>query len=116
MTKSSIGQAFSLGKFKEALPYVSSTVVWSIVGDSLIEGKEQVEAYCEQVGNYFASVETNFKVLDIIESLKRIVITGSAVFMRDGAAINNVQSCDVYEFNASDEIQRITSYCIQLKN
>jgi hypothetical protein len=88
-------------------------VVWSIVGETLLKGKEQVEAYCEQVGSYLASVETNFKVLDIIESLKRIVITGSDVFKGNGVVINNVQSCDVYEFNASDQIQKITSFCIQ---
>lgn len=43
----------------------------------------------------------------------KVVITGTAEFSRDNKRVSFVSACDVYEFNDKEQIQKITSYCIQ---
>lgn len=38
-----------------------------------------------------------------------------AEFLRDNKRVSFVSACDVYEFNDDNQIQKITSYCIQSK-
>ena len=68
---------------------------------------------CEQVGNYFKSVTTDFKTWNIITDENKVVINGTAEFLRNNERVSFVSSCDVYEFNEKGHIQKITSYCIQ---
>ena len=42
-------------------------------------------------------------------------IADNAEFLRDNKRVSFVSACDLYEFNDNDQIQKITSYCIQQK-
>ena len=113
MTKKEIAEAFSNGKFELVNQYLSDKVKWTVVGENYFEGKKAVVANCEQTANYFKSVTTNFITANVIADNNRVAINGSAEFIRDSKRVAFVSACDVYEFNDNNELETITSYCIQ---
>lgn len=115
MTKTEIAKAFSNGKFEKTNKFISDTAVWTVVEEDTFIGKQAIIDNCEQVGSYFKSVTTDFKTLNIIAEGNKVVINGTAEFMRDNQRVSFVSSCDVYEFDDNTQIQSITSYCIQAK-
>jgi ketosteroid isomerase-like protein len=115
MTKIEIAKAFSNGEFEKTNNFISDTAVWTVVEEDTFIGKQAIIDNCEQVGNYFKSVTTDFKTLNIIADGNKVVINGTAEFSRDNKRVSFVSACDVYEFNEKSEIKKITSYCIQSK-
>ncbi len=115
MTKTEIAKAFSNGEFEKTYKFISDHAVWTIVEEDIFTGKQAIIDNCELVGNYFKSITTNFNTLNIITDDLKVVINGTAEFLRDNKRISFVSACDVYEFNGNNQIQNITSYCIQSK-
>lgn len=115
LTLSQIAASFSGGDFEKAYPYFSDHITWDIVGENSFTGKKAVIENCEQVAAYFKSVTTRFTTAHIIADNNRVAINGTAEFLRDGTRVAFVWACDVYEFNEQQELQKITSYCIQEK-
>ena len=115
MTKTEIAKAFSIGEFEKTNKYISENAVWTVVEEDKFVGKQAIIDYCEQVGNYFKSVTTDFKTLNIIADGNKVVVNGTAEFMRENKRVSFVSACDVYEFDDNHQIQNITSYCIQSK-
>jgi ketosteroid isomerase-like protein len=113
MTQKEIAEAFSKGKFDMVYPYLTDTIQWKVVGQDYFDGKNAVTANCEQVGNYFESITTDFRTLNIIEENNIVVVNGTAEFIREGKCVSFISACDVYEFNNHHKLQTITSYCIQ---
>lgn len=115
MTKTEIAKAFSNGEFEKTYDFISDNAEWTVIEESRFIGKPAIIDNCEQVGNYFKSVTTDFKTLNIIVDGNKVVINGTAEFLRDNKRVSFVSACDVYEFNDNSQIQNITSYCIQSK-
>lgn len=115
MTKTEIAKAFSIGEFEKTNKYISENAVWTVVEEDTFIGKQKILDNCEQVGNYFQSVTTDFQTLNIITDGNKVVINGTAEFLRNNERVSFVSACDVYEFNDNNQIQKITSYCIQSK-
>lgn len=115
MTKPEIAIAFSNGEFDKINDFIADDAIWEVVEEDKFTGKNAIVENCNQVGQYFKSVTTNFKSLNVISENNKVVVNGTAEFGRDGKRISFVSACDVYEFNDSDQIQKITSYCIQAK-
>jgi ABC-type taurine transport system substrate-binding protein len=115
MTKTEIAEAFSNGEFEKTNNFISDNAEWIVIEEDRFIGKQAILDNCEQVGNYFKSITTNFKTLNIITEGNKVVINGTAEFLKDNKRVSFVSSCDVYEFNEKSEIQKITSYCIQPK-
>lgn len=116
MTHKQIAEAFSKGNFELTYPYLADNVQWTVVGEDYFDGKKSVMDNCGQVAGYFKSVTTDFKTINIIADNNRVAVSGTAEFIRDDKRVNFVSACDVYEFNDNNELQTITSYCIQDKN
>jgi hypothetical protein len=116
MTQKQIAEAFSSGNFELTYSYLADNVQWIVVGEDYFGGKKAVMDNCGQVASYFKSVTTNFKTINIIADNNRVAVSGTAEFIRDNKRVNFVSACDVYEFNDNNELQTITSYCIQDKN
>ena len=112
MTKQEITLAFSNGKFEKTTEFIAENAVWEVVEENSFVGKEAIIENCNQVAAYFKSVTTDFKTLNVIAQDSKVVVNGTAEFSRNGQRISFVSACDLYEFNESDKIQRITSYCI----
>ncbi|GAA5225023.1 nuclear transport factor 2 family protein [Membranihabitans marinus] len=115
MTKTEIAKAFSNGEFEKTYDYIAENAEWIVIEEDKFTGKQAIIDNCEQVGSYFESVTTDFKTLNIIAEGNNVVIIGTAEFLRDGKRVSFVSACDVYEFNDANQIQKITSYCIQKK-
>jgi len=115
MTKKEIAQAFSHGEFEKTYEFISDNAEWTVVEENYFKGKQAIVDNCEQVGNYFKSVTTNFKTLNIIAQDNNVVIEGTGEFLKDNNRISFVSACDVYEFSDNNLIKKITSYCIPSK-
>ncbi len=113
MTKPEIATAFSNGEFDKAKNFIADDAIWEVVEEGKFIGKNAIVENCNQVGQYFKSVTTKFKTLNVISEANKVAINGTAEFIRDGKRVSFVSACDLYEFNDSDQIQKITSYCIQ---
>ena len=106
-------EAFSMGRFEETYERLSDDVVWTIAGESVFRGKDEVVNNCRNVSDYFKSVDTDFRILGITYAIGKVVVQGTAEFHREGKRIAFVHACDVYEFNEQDKLISITSYCVQ---
>jgi ketosteroid isomerase-like protein len=113
MTKTDLAKAFSNGAFDKTNDHIAEDAVWEVVEENIFAGKKAIIENCNQVAAYFKSVTTNFKTLHVISEENKVVITGTAEFLRNGKRVSFVSACDVYEFNDQNKIERITSYCIQ---
>lgn len=115
MTQKQIAEAFSNGNFEVTYPYLADDIQWIVVGENSFRGKQAVMENCSQTAEYFKSVTTIFKTINLITDHNRVAINGTAEFIRDNKRLSFVSACDVYEFNDDNELQAITSYCIQDK-
>lgn len=115
MTPSEIAEAFSNGEFEKTFRFISDNAVWTVVEEETLTGKQAIVEHCLQVGNYFKSVTTDFKTLNVITDGNKVVVNGTAEFLRDNQRVSFVSACDIYEFNDKAQVQTITSYCIQSK-
>ena len=112
LSKQQIAEAFSNGKFEITHPYLSEKIVWDVIGENIFKGKKEVVANCNQTSDYFKSVQTDFKTKDVIATNNKVVVSGTAEFIRDGKRVNFISACDIYEFNENNELEKISSYCI----
>lgn len=113
MTKTEIAKLFSTGQFEVIYGFLANDVEWLVLGETRLIGKQDVVAHCKQVGSYFESVTTDFRILNVIADGDKIAINGTAEFLRDNKRVSYVSACDLYEFNPDGQIEKITSYCIQ---
>ncbi len=113
MTKIEIAKAFSIGEFEKTNKFISDTAIWNVVEEDTYIGKKAILDNCDQVGKYFQSVTTDFNTLNIIADGNKVVINGTAEFLRDNKRVSFISACDLYEFDDNNQIQSITSYCIQ---
>lgn len=112
MTQKQIAEAISNGNFEAAYPFLSPDISWNIIGENHLKGRQAVIDHCERTANYFKSVVTEFKTLNVLVDKKHVVINGTAAFIRDNKRIAFVSACDIYEFNDRGELDNISSYCI----
>jgi ketosteroid isomerase-like protein len=115
MTITEVAKAFSNGEFEKTNPFISANAVWTVVGEDRFTGRQAILDQCEQVGNYFQSVTTDFRTLNVITEGNKVVINGTAEFLKDNKRVSFVSACDIYEFDENNQIQHVTSYCIQRK-
>lgn len=115
MNKDEIAGLFSTGNFEQTFDFIAENAEWIVVEEDHFVGKEAILSQCRQVSSYFNSVTTNFQTGKLISTGRDIVITGTAEFSKNKKRISFVFACDLYEFNDMDQIQKITSYCIQTK-
>ncbi len=87
-TKREVVESFSIGNFELVFPYLSENIEWNIIGENKFDGKPSVIQNCIQTAEYFKSVQTNFTTQDIIETQNKIVIRGTAEFIREGKRVN----------------------------
>ena len=115
MTKSAIATAFSKGEFDQIYDHLTDNARWEVLGENSFENKQAIIKQCNEVATYFKSVTTHFELLQVIEEKNKIAVTGTAEFIRNGQRISFVHGCDIYLFNEQEQLQSITSYCIQSK-
>lgn len=113
MTKEEIAAAFSIGEFEKTDNFIADDAIWEVVEENKFIGKKEIIENCNQVAAYFKSMTTNFKTVNVIKQDNKVVVNGTAEFLRNGKRVSFVSACDLYEFDKDNKIQKITSYCIQ---
>jgi len=116
MNIENIAKSFSNGEFDRIYDFIADDAIWEVVEEDMFNGKVAIVTQCDQVANYFKSVTTDFRTLNVVSDGQNVVVNGTAEFSRDGNTVSYVSASDLYEFNDHGKIQRITSYCIQRKN
>ena len=106
-----IAQEFSIGNFDSIFQYLSENVQWNIIGQASFKGKTDVMLNCKNTAQYFKSVQTNFLTEDILTYKNKVVVIGTAEFLRDGKRLDFIYATDIYEFNQDKIINKISSYC-----
>lgn len=115
MTKAEIAVAFSNGEFDQTNDFLADDAVWEVVEEDKFFGKTAIIDQCKRVADYFRSVATDFKTQNVIQDQNKVVVNGTAEFLKDHERVSFVSACDLYEFDDKDRILKITSYCIQSK-
>lgn len=115
MTNSDFARFFSIGEFEKTFDVIADNAVWIVVEESETVGKASIIEKCREISQYFRSVQTDFKVLNIISGESMVAVNGTAEFSRDGKPVSFISASDIYEFNGQGQIEKITSYCIQRK-
>ena len=116
LTQKEIAESFSRGDFERSYPYLSENIEWNVIKNFECKGKKEVIAQCEKTAKYFASITTYFNQLSVIENDKKVALTGTAEFSKNGKRIEYISACDVYEFDDKKMLRKITSYCVVEKN
>jgi ketosteroid isomerase-like protein len=106
-----ISTEFSNGNFKCCYDYLAHNIVWNIVGDKIVKGKESVIEFCNKTARYFSEVATTFSMHNTIVDGDRVAINGTAEFINRLGKSTHISSCDVYLFK-NGQLLNITSYCI----
>ena len=108
-----IALAFSGGNFEFCYEYFADDVVFNIVGNDVVTGKEALIEFCNKTAQYFATVTTKFEMDNLIVGDNCVAINGTAEFYVEDR-VNYISSCDVYKF-IDGKLTEITSYCISTK-
>lgn len=112
LTQNEISEAFSSGNFEETYPYLAEDIEWNVIKNFQIRGKKEIIEQCEKTAKYFASITTDFKQIVVIANNNHVAITGTAELSENENRIEFISSCDVYEYNDQNQLQKITSYCL----
>ena len=105
-----IALAFSGGNFEFCYEYLADDVVFNIIGNEGVSGKDAVIDFCAKTAQYFTTVTTKFELDNVIADENCVAINGTAEFYVEDR-VNYVSSCDVYKF-LNGKLKEITSYCI----
>lgn len=115
MNITEIAKSFSNGAFEKTYLFLAEDAEWIVVEENHFIGKKAIVDNCKKVSAYFKSVTTQFNTLNVIANEKKVAINGTAAFSKGDKRLSFVSACDVYEFSDQNQIQKITSYCIQAK-
>lgn len=103
--------AFGKGDVEGVLMQLSDDIIWEMVGDKSMKGKEEVAKELESMKDYTAVELT----IDNIITHGRTAACNGSFKMNSGAQYG---FCDIYEFHNNSttaKIKRMTSYAIALK-
>jgi ketosteroid isomerase-like protein len=108
MTNHDVARAFSAHRFEETLDHLADHVVWNLIGQTRLEGRDAVIAACQGTTAGNANVTTTW--LRFISTGDGDVIAVDAIGRYAGpGGVTAVSSCDIYEFT-DGTIHTVTSY------
>ena len=113
LTNEQIAKAFSHHDFEAAYPYLTDDVRWNLVGERLVEGKEQVIAVCRESAAYLTGVTTDFVKFRTVVTDDCVVIDSVAEYTDKEEKTSRVASCDIYDFT-NGKVSQITSYTVEV--
>ncbi|HEY0640202.1 MAG TPA: nuclear transport factor 2 family protein [Pseudonocardiaceae bacterium] len=106
-----MAEAFSRHRFTEVYPVLADDVVWTVMGERVMVGREAVIAACEESAAYLAGVTTEFGRFLVVDGGNAVVVDTRATYTDAEDAVFRVSSCDVYEF-VGRRLVAITSYTV----
>ncbi|TFD87078.1 nuclear transport factor 2 family protein [Cryobacterium lactosi] len=112
-TPEEIAQAFSSHRFEVALPYLADDIVWSVVGDEPVLGRDTVEKLCRRSAEDLVQVTTEFQRFRTVVGGDSVVVDSLARYTEAGGDVSVVASCDIFDF-VDGRVTEIVSYTIEI--
>ena len=112
-TPEEIAQAFSSHRFDEALPYLADDIVWGLVGDEPVLGRDAVATLCRRSAEDLTDVTTEFQRFRTVVGGDSVVVDSLARYTEAGGDVSVVASCDIYDF-VDGRVTEIVSYTIEI--
>ncbi len=112
-TPQQIAEAFSGHRFHEAYEHLAPDVRWNLVGAEPLQGRDQVEAACEQTVAGLADVTTEFTRFLTIVGADAVAVDVIGRYASADGGVSVVSSCDLYEFT-DGLVTTITSYTVEI--
>ena len=109
-----IAEAFSRHDFEATFAYLAEDVRWNIVGESLVEGKEDVISVCRESAAYLTGVTTEFVRFRSVITDDCVVVDSVAEYSDKEGKRSRVASCDLYDFT-NGKLTEITSYTVEIE-
>ena len=113
LTNEQIAEAFSRHDFEVTYPYLTDDLRWNLVGERLVEGKEEVIAVCRESAAYLTGVTTDFVKFRTVVTDDCVVVDSVAEYTDKEDKTSHVASCDIYDFT-NGKVSEITSYTVEV--
>jgi ketosteroid isomerase-like protein len=112
MSNESVARAFSGHQFAETYDHLAEDIVWNLVGQARIHGRDAVIETCEATLRDLAETTTSWSRFVVTPDGPVVAVDSiGRYFGPEGESA--VSSCDIYEF-VDGRIQTITSYFVEL--
>lgn len=114
-----IARAISGHRFREATPYLTDDITWTVVGAETLIGKDAVVDACEASAAYLADVATKFRLFRVVvgiqsdDGIDTVVVDTLADYTDAAAEKTTVRSVDLYDFDEG-MLTAIVSYNVEL--
>src|SRR4051812_32972236 len=113
LTNEDVARAISGHEFEKAIPRLSEDIVWTLVGEEPLRGRDGVIALLEATEAELAATTTEFDRFRSIDAGDTVVVETVAHYVDATGDASWVASCDVYDF-ADGELIEIRSYNLEL--
>ena len=111
LTPEAIATAFSGHRFAEAYPALHEDLRWTLVGSSVLVGREAAIEACESTLAELADTTTRFVRFDTVVGADAVAVdTVTEYESTEGTA--TVASCDLYQFR-DGQVVAIRSYTVE---
>jgi ketosteroid isomerase-like protein len=106
-----VNEAFAAGRFDEFLNYCAEDIEWTIVGDRIVKGRENIRQWMNQMGAENPE-PPQFKDFDPLISDGDYVVSRGEMTMKDKSGKTVPYSyCDIYRFQGG-EIAELRSFVV----
>ena len=113
LSNEDVARAISSHHFEAAIPRLAENVVWTLVGEEPLRGKDGVLALLEATEAELAATTSEFERFRSIPAGDTVVIDSVAHYVDATGDASTVASCDIYTFEEG-LITEIRSYNIEL--
>ena len=113
LTNEDVARAISSHHFEAAIPRLADDVVWTLVGEEPLRGKDAILALMEATEAELAATTSEFERFRSIPAGDTVIVDSVAHYVDSTGDASTVASCDIYEF-AEGQVREIRSYNIEL--
>ena len=113
LTNEDVARAISGHHFEQAIPRLAEGIVWTLIGEEPLRGRDAVMALLEATEAELAATSTEFDRFRSIDCGDTVVVETIAHYVDATGDASQVASCDVYDFS-NGELIEIRSYNLEL--
>lgn len=113
LTNEDVARAISSHHFEAAIPRLSDDIVWTLVGEQPLVGKDAVVTLLEATEAELRGTDTEFERFRSVAAGDIVVVDSVAHYVDSTGDRSEVASCDIYDF-VDGQVTEIRSYNIEL--
>ncbi|MCU1437139.1 MAG: uncharacterized protein JWP66_226 [Naasia sp.] len=112
-TNEEVARAISGHDFPTAVPHLAEDIVWTLVGEAPIVGREAVVALFEATTAELAATTSTFRSFQSYAASDTVIVETEAEYVDEAGTRTVVASCDLYRF-VGGVLDEIRSYNIEV--